>query len=154
LFISDEHLRIRQTSPITVGGGGSVGLAFDMAHYTKISKGLYRNDDDELITTLVTHQNGKLLKNFVKEIKGKTCTVKISCVDAAGADGPPITIDSHRHGPLVGKFDEDTYTYVANDDLFYNKNLSVKRVTVTSGGKTYNFDTPADWKGVIVVDDV
>ena len=159
-WVSDADLEIRQTSPITVGGGGSVGIAFDETHYHRVSKGVYRNDTDELVTTLIAHQNGNQLRNFVKEIKGKNCTVKISCVDAGGVDTPPITIESRRHGPLIASFDEDAYTKAPKDPnypnqvYFYNGDRHVKSVVVTSGGKTYPYDMLADWKGIIWVDDV
>jgi len=153
-WVSDADLEIRQTSPITVGGGGSVGIGFDRSHYSKVSDGQYRNATDELITTAVVHQNGKLLKNFVKEIKGKTCRVTISAVDASGSDSP-IKIASDRHGPLVVQFDENDFPYDSTQGLFYNKvERHVTSVVVKSGGKTYTYNMPDGWKGIIWGDDV
>lgn len=62
--LTDDDLKILQTSPITVGGGGSVGIGFDTNHYKVETAGVYSHPTDELLTTLVAHQNGRPLRNL------------------------------------------------------------------------------------------
>lgn len=153
-WVTDDDLRKRQTSPITIGGGGSVGIGFDDTHYERINPGEFSHLTDELITTFVTHQSGATLRNFVREIKGKTCKVRLTCLDSRGGDSP-IVIESRRRGPLLLRFSEYDYPYDAAKEVHYNRvERKVTKVVVTSGGNTYPFDVPADWKGVILADDL
>jgi hypothetical protein len=151
--LTNADLDILQTSPITVGGGGSVGIGFDTSHYQVETAGVYSHPTDELLTTLVSHQNGRPLRNFVNEVKGKICRVKISCLDSAGNDSP-IEIESRRRGPLVIRFNESHFPYVSAQGVFYSASRKVSAVVVTSGGHSYPFPVPDDWKGVIWNDDL
>jgi hypothetical protein len=151
--LTDDDLNILQTSPITVGGGGSVGIGFDTSHYQVETAGVYSHPTDELITTLVAHQNGKPLKNFVNQIKGKICRVKISCLDSAGNDSP-IEIESRRRGPLVLRFNESHFPYDSTRGVFYSASRKVSEIVVTSPGHSDSYSVPDDWAGVIWNDDL
>jgi subtilisin family serine protease len=146
---------IEQTSPITVGGGGSVGLDFDKSHYKQNGSGSFVSPQDRLTTCDVVHQNGKLLRNFYPEINGNQCVVIISCRDSATGILSEIRIAGGPSGQLaVGFPPADFPPGVANQPEHYSATRKVLSVNVQNvlTGATALYDVPADWAGTIRIE--
>jgi subtilisin family serine protease len=149
-------VRKRQTSPITIGGGGSVGLDFDKTHYKLTGPGEYVSTQDKLTTCQVMHQSGKMLRNFHNEIDGKQCRIKIRCLNTATGESE-IVIAGAPSGPLGIRLSETAFPPATGDLPAHYSNhpdVKVQSITVENilGGAPSTYSLPLGWKGTIVVD--
>ncbi len=124
---SKPNLGIFQSSPITIGGGGSVKLKFDQGRYQPNANGDYVNAQDELITVLVVDETFEL-QNFYGDVEGKDCTVKIVC-RYRGQEGI-IQLHSRPRGPLVIQFDQSRFPYDNRRRHWYSGNLKIEEMTI------------------------
>lgn len=145
---------IQETSPIIVGGGGSVGLDFNDTHYRRNATNLFISPSDKLVSCHVIHQNGKLLRNFFPEIDGHQSAVIITCENSAGGT-TVIRVTGGPSGPLAISFDESVLPFDVGRQLRYAatlKVLSVKVEDVLTGTGPPAFPVPEGWAGIIKVD--
>lgn len=129
--------RILQSSPITIGGGGSVKLKFDQGRYPLNANGEHSSEHDELITVLVADEDFEL-QNFYGVVEGKDCTVKIVC-RFRGQEGI-IKLHSRPGGPLVIDFDELDFPYDTGLGHWYSGNLKIEEMSIvdnTTHGSTF-----------------
>jgi subtilisin family serine protease len=146
-------LRKLQTSPITIGGGGSVGLDFDNVRYQQTGSGTFISPQEKLVGCDVVHQSGKLLRNFHTEIDGNQCAVTVGCVDTITSLPSSIRIVGGPSGPLAINFTEDDFRPGAADQprrfSATHKVISVKVRNLVTDLETGSFTVPPDWKGTI-----
>ncbi len=149
----DLRVKIQQSSPITIGGGGSVGLDFDASHYQQNGGGSFASSQDRLSNCDVVHQNGKLLRNFHPEMDGKQCVVVIRCRDTITNEFSDIRIVGGPSGPLgIGFTELDFPPGAANQPLRFSATRKVVWVQVTNsvtGVSTDPFNVPDGWAGTI-----
>lgn len=147
---------IEQTSPITIGGGGSVGLDFDSNHYAPVGSGIFTSSQDRLSGCHVLHQNGKQLRNFTPEIEGNhLCEIMVECRQTISNAPTFIRVVGGPSGPLGVNFTEaDLPLGTATQPRHYGANLKVVRVIVTNllTGFPAAFAVPDDWAGIIQID--
>jgi hypothetical protein len=147
---------IEQSSPITVGGGGSVGLDFDNGHYTRIGSGTFRSPADRLAGCEVVHQNGKQLRNFFPEIDGNQVQITISCKNVKTGNATDIRVVGGPSGALGLSFVEaDLPLGTTAQPRHYGADLKVLKVTVKDllfPNLEFPFVVPDDWAGVIKID--
>ena len=120
--------RPTQSSPITIGGGGSVKLKFDEDHYRPGAIGGFINARDELTTVLITNEDNDLIHNLYRLVEGKNCTVIIFC-EYRNVDSI-IKIQSRPGGPLVIDFDQGEFPYDRGRDHRYNGNRKIKKPVI------------------------
>lgn len=150
----EPRITIQETSPIIVGGGGSVGLDFNETHYRRNATNLFISPSDKLVSCHVIHQNGKLLRNFFPEIDGHQSAVIITCEKSTGGT-VVIRVTGGPSGPLAISFDETALPFDAGRQLRYGadlKVLSVRVEDVLTGSGPPEFPVPAGWAGIIKVD--
>ena len=154
VIVGAPKFAIQETSPIIVGGGGSVGLDFNDTHYRRNATNLFISPSDKLVSCHVIHQNGKLLRNFFPEIDGHQSAVIITCKNSTGGD-VVIRVTGGPSGPLSISFDETALPFDQGRKLRYGaglKVLSVRVENVLTGSGPPAFEVPADWAGIIKVD--
>jgi len=154
-FVEDRPvITIQETSPIIVGGGGSVGLDFNDTHYRRNATNLFISPSDKLVSCHVIHQNGKLLRNFFPEIDGHQSAVMITCEKSTGGT-VVIRVTGGPSGPLAISFDETALPFDATRQLRYGADLKVLTVRVEdllTGSGPPAFPVPEGWAGIIKVD--
>ena len=150
------EVRILETSPIIVGGGGSAGVDFDDAHYIRSASGdVFISASDQLRGCVVLHQNGKLLRNFFPDINGKQCAVIVDYKRGGVLQPNPIRITGGPSGQLSVFFDESHFPFDQTKGLRFGADLkvfSVKVQNTVTGTSTQAFEVPQDWAGVIHID--
>ena len=148
-----EGFTILQSSPITIGGGGSVGLDFDATRYRQNGSGSFVSPEETLSNCDVVHQNGKLLRNFHPEIDGQQCVVIIKCRDTSTGTFSDIRIAGGPSGPLgIGFIEEHFPPGVASQPRRFSERRKVVSVEVTNsvtGATTGPFNVGDDWAGTI-----
>lgn len=92
-----DQPRAKQSSPITIGGGGSVKLKFDENYYSPGTVGNFFKSGDELTTVLIINEEHDVLHNLYPVVEGKNCTVTVHC--KYRGTNSKIEIDSR---PAVG----------------------------------------------------
>jgi hypothetical protein len=144
----------RQSSPITIGGGGSVKLRFNEDWYRPGVAGGFLNASDELSTVLILDEDNELLHNLFREVERQNCTVIVHC-KYRGQDST-IEIDSAPGGPLAVRFDLDQYPYDRIRKARYNGNRKIKdpvEVVNKTTNTTTSFAVPSNGKCAILLID-
>ena len=151
-----QQVRILQSSPITIGGGGSVKVVFDMSYYARVAAGTFLKMGDELTTVLILNEDHDLLHNIYQVVEGKDCTVTIQC--KYQAERGTIVI---RSRPPVGQvpsrievaFDEAIFPYDAGRRRHYNGGLKITDPVVARNnvtGDVTTYPVPSNGKCGIV----
>ena len=144
---------IQETSPIIVGGGGSVGLDFNDTHYRRVGTNLFSSSQDKLVSCHVIHQNGKLLRNFFPEIDGHQSAVIITCKN--GGATSIIRVVGGPTGPITISFTETDLPFDQGKQLRFSSGLkvfSIKVEDVFTGQGPEAFVVPDGWAGIIKID--
>lgn len=139
---------ILQTSPITIGGGGSVSIDFDHAYYANRGGGTFANATDEIDTVWVYDENKELKWELHSFVFGKDCTVTIHTkVSGRLSD---IVVRSKPAGPLSVELDTTEFPLSAASarrhfhanrkvvdslEIVDNGDLSKATFSIPSGGK-------------------
>ncbi|MDQ1639077.1 MAG: hypothetical protein QOF62_2416 [Pyrinomonadaceae bacterium] len=114
-----------QTSPITVGGGGSVAISFNHKHYTG-GNGRYSNAGDEVMIGQIFDKNAVLKWEISPFVKGINCKVTIHTTRKNGAAASDIIIRSNPRVSFGIKFDETIFPLSANDEqLHYQEDRKI-----------------------------
>lgn len=126
----------KQTSPITVGGGGSVSIAFNHKHYTG-GNGKYSNAGDEVMIGQVFDKYEVLkweVSTFVKDVD---CKVTIHTTRKNGSVPSDIIIRSKPGGPFGIEFDETLFQMPAGEDqLHYQEDRKIVGVIEILNNRT------------------
>lgn len=147
---------VLETSPITIGGGASVGLDFDINHYLPVASGIFTSSQDRLTGCHVVHQSGKQLRNFTPEIDGNhQSEITIECRHIVNNTPTLIRVIGGPSGPLGVNFTAaDLPAGVGAQPRQYGANFKVVRVTVTNllTHTSAVFDQFDGWAGIIKID--
>ncbi|MFN2491706.1 MAG: hypothetical protein ABR501_02340 [Pyrinomonadaceae bacterium] len=128
-----SQVRILQSSPITIGGGGSVGIHFNSNYYKRIPHtNLFKNTVGDMLHKLwVTDRFGA---NRDRTPASSRCRIVMHCerFDASGNPIPdtdsPITLYGR---PLAIEFNPDDYPYGiptgGQDPIYYHADRKITR---------------------------
>ena len=147
---AQDNVEERQSSPITIGGGGSVGIDFSSIHYTtRVGKAGFSHTEDTLHRLWLIDKYGAL-KNITPE--HEDCVVKVQC--KKGSKWSEITITGR---PLTIDFDTGEFPKKKPDDgakeLHHNKKYKIVKIEVLDNvtHKTIPYEPPTKGKCTIVV---
>lgn len=119
---------IRQTSPITIGGGSSVSVHFDRCWYKDDNKDKlkqYWNSADEIEKLWIINENGASFP-YPQATPGRTITV--DCLRESDGNISKIVITCK---PLGIEFEPADFPYDPVKDVHYSSDRKITRVWVS-----------------------
>jgi hypothetical protein len=123
-----KQVKIRQASPITVGGGGSVTIDFDHGWYKKNNPKKpkqYWNPHDLIEKLWIMDENNH--KESYPQVT-TTSTITIHCVnDHNSSDDSPIVVTA---SPLGVEFDDGEYPFDKKKKVHYCSYRKITKVMV------------------------
>lgn len=115
----------KQTSPITVGGGGSVTISFNHKHY-KGANGKYSHSTDEVLATQIFDRFDSLKWELTPLTKDVNCKITVHTTKKDGSNPKDIIIRSKPGGPFSIEFDETLFPLKAGEkQLHYQEDRKI-----------------------------
>lgn len=136
----------RQSSPITIGGGGSVGIDFDDQYYREGAPGQFVASRDTIHRLWLIDKHGGL-QNITPG--SENCQVTIQCKRRGKTTNVIV-----QGTPLGISFERDEFAdrrARKRRPAFLNVNHKIQKLEITVGGVTKPIELPSDKKCTIVV---